>query len=185
MNEDADKLRIPERLVVEHAFEDANRPPRGAPERCQDFLGPREKLWRHLAIRRRGILRHLFGTACSAKAAATSPASTGRPGRLRTKRAVRTRLRHGIDDAGFVLASAYRARVSVIVRSNMCSGRASFSFRRSVCRSPKSLAEPESAALPFGAGSGATARKGSSCVTRHASQAERRFRPAWWRKCWR
>jgi hypothetical protein len=41
----------------------------------------------------------------------------------------------------------------------MCSGRASFSFRRSVCRSPKSLAEPESAALPFGAGSGATARK--------------------------
>ncbi len=34
------------------------------------------------------------------------------------------------------------------------------SFRRSVCRSPKSLAEPESAALPFGAGSGATARKG-------------------------
>src|ERR1700731_4333354 len=110
MNEDADKLRIfvdelqhkafqgkvlspttgmPERLVVEHAFEDANRPPRGAPERCQDFLGPREKLWRRLAIRRRGILRHLFGTACSAKAAATSPASTGRPGRLRTKRAVR------------------------------------------------------------------------------------------------
>src|SRR3984893_13939654 len=47
---------------------------------------------------------------------------------------------------------------TVIVRSNMCSGRASFSFRRSVCRSPKSLAEPESAALPFGAGSGATAR---------------------------
>jgi hypothetical protein len=37
----------------------------GALERCQDFLGPREKLRRHLAIRRRGILRHLFGMSCS------------------------------------------------------------------------------------------------------------------------
>src|SRR6202023_3376004 len=36
-----------------------------------------------------------------------------------------------------------------IVRSNMCSGRASFSFRRSVCRSPKSLANPAPAAPPW------------------------------------